>query len=147
MYLGRLLSYGAIWWVKLPQYPLQPDVSRSECMKMYISDCTHVLPALLCIRGVLFRGLLCIGTIQGSTNIYIYLVLIQKQLRYLYLLLSHHHSPTSSCDLAILNTFLSTNFGAKASEYQTSFITCTSWDLFWVTAGPRTIIDGKLQTA
>ena len=46
----------------------------------------------------------------------------------------------------ILNNFLSTNFGAKASEYQTSFITCISWDLFWVTAGPRTIIDGKLQS-
>ena len=35
-----------------------------------ISDCTHFMPAL---------------------------VLIQKQLRYLYLLLSHHHSATSSC--------------------------------------------------
>ena len=51
------------------------------------------------------------------------------------------------------NTFLSTNFGAKASEHQTSFITSTSWDFFsdssWVpqmTAGlRRTIIDGKLQ--
>ena len=35
-----------------------------------------------------------------------------------------------SCGIAILNTFLSTNFGAKASEHQTSFITYTSWDLW-----------------
>ena len=46
--------------------------------------------------------LLNIGTVQGSTDIY--LVLVQTQLRYLYVLLSHHHSPTSSCDLAIMIT-------------------------------------------
>ena len=51
-----------------------------------------------------FRSLLCIGTVQGNTDICLFLV--QIQLRYLYLLLSHHHSPTISCDLAILNTFL-----------------------------------------
>ena len=72
--------------------------------------------------------LLSIGTGQGSTDIC--LLLAQVQLRYLYLLLSHHHSPTISCGLAILNTFLSTNFGAKTSEHQTSFITYTSWDLW-----------------
>ena len=44
------------------------------------------------------------------------------------------------------NTFLSTYFGANASRHQTSFITFTSWDLFWVIAEPRwTIIYGKLQ--
>ena len=87
-----------------------------------------------------------IGTVQGSTDACICFFLVQIQLRHIYLLLPHHHSTKISCDLAILNTFLSTNFGAKRSEHQTSFIACTSWDLFWVTAGPRTIIDGKLQT-
>ena len=57
--------------------------------------------------------LLNIGTVQGSTDIYIYIqnvyiyiyiFLTQTHLRYLYLLLSHHHSPTSSCDLAIMIT-------------------------------------------
>ena len=51
--------------------------------------------------------LLSIGTVQGSTDICLFLV--QVQLRYIYLLLSHHHFPTISWhfyDLAILNTFL-----------------------------------------
>ena len=91
--------------------------------------------------------LLGIGTVQGSTDTCICLFLVQIKLRYLYLLLSNHHSPTSSCDFSNTdNTFLSTNIGAKASEHQTSFITSISWELFWVTAGPRwTIIDGKVQ--
>ena len=42
--------------------------------------------------------------------------------------------------------FSTQTIGVKTSEHQTSFIAYTSWDLFWVTAGPRTIIDGKLQT-
>ena len=47
--------------------------------------------------------LLNICTVQSSTDIHVYLFLVQTQLRYLYLLLSHHHSPTSS-DLAIMIT-------------------------------------------
>ena len=47
--------------------------------------------------------LLKIGTVQSSTDIHVYLILVQTQLRYLYLLLSHHHSPASS-DLAIMIT-------------------------------------------
>ena len=60
----------------------------------------------ICIVSIL---LLSIGTVQGSTDSCLFLV--QIQLRYIYLLLSHHQFPTSSCDLAILSTFLSTNFG------------------------------------
>ena len=71
-----------------------------------------------------FRSLLCIGTVQGSA------VCVSlpdpKTAQISLFIVIPYHSPTSSCDLAILNTFLSTNFGAKASEYQTSFITCTS---------------------
>ena len=119
----------------------------SECtLRRCISDCTHALPALLCIRDVLEPSLnyalyqtrmvilnfdawcsimkyislriwatdvycvitllLSIGTVQGSTDIYLFLV--QIQLRYIYIF--------------ILNTFLSTNFGAKASEYVPDFI-------------------------
>ena len=47
--------------------------------------------------------LLNIGTVQSSTDIHVYLFLVQTQLRYIFLLLSHHHSPTSS-DLAIMIT-------------------------------------------
>ena len=50
--------------------------------------------------------LLNIGTVQSSTAIHVYLFLAQTQLRYIYLLSSHHHSPTSS-DLAIMITPLS----------------------------------------
>ena len=57
--------------------------------------------------------LLSKGTSQGSTDIHVCLFMIQIQLRYIYLLLSHHHSPTINYDIAILNTFLSTNFGAN----------------------------------
>ena len=91
--------------------------------------------------------LLNIGTIQSSTDIHVYLFLVQTQLRYLYLLLSHNHSPTSS-DLAIMITPLSAHILEQRhlSTMQTSFITSTSFDLFWVIAGPRwTIIYGKLQ--
>ena len=119
-------------------------------LRRCISDCAHALPALLCIRDVLEPSLsyalyqtrmvilsfdawcsimknittslriwatdvycvitllLSIGTVQGSTDICLFLV--QMQLIYIF----------------ILNNFLSPNFGAKASEYQTSFITCIS---------------------
>ena len=48
--------------------------------------------------------LLNIGTVQGSTDIY--LLLVQTQLRYIYFVLSYHHSPTNTCsrDLAIIIT-------------------------------------------
>ena len=87
--------------------------------------------------------LLKIGTVQSSTDIHVYLFLAQTQLRYIYLLLSHHHSPTSS-DLAI------TPFSSHTLEQMhlstRLHSTSTSWDLFWVIAGPRwTIIYGKLQ--
>ena len=98
-----------------------------------ISDCAHVLPTgtpfhqrcleafayALYQTGVREDGnlklwwvvqhdevttlLLNIGTVQSSTDIHVYLFLVQTQLRYIYLLLSHHHSPTSS-DLAIMIT-------------------------------------------
>ena len=48
--------------------------------------------------------LLNIGTVQSSTDIHVYLFLVQTQLRYIFVLLSHHHSPTSS-DLAIITPF------------------------------------------
>ena len=98
-----------------------------------ISDCAHVLPTVTpfhwrCLEafsyalyqtGVREDGnpklwcvvqhdevttlLLNIGTLQSSTDIHVYLFLVQTQLRYIYLLLSHHHSPTSS-DFAIMTT-------------------------------------------
>ena len=97
-----------------------------------ISDCAHVLPTgtafhqrcleafayALYQTGVREDGnlklwwvvqhdevttlLLNIGTVQSSTDIHAYLFLVQTQLRYIYLLLSHHHSPSS--DLAIMIT-------------------------------------------
>ena len=123
----------------------------SECtLRRCISDCAHALPALLCIRDVLVPSLsyalyqtrmvilnfdawcsimknittslriwatdvycvitllLSIGTVQGSTD------------------MSLHGPNAAHIYIFILNNFLSTNFGAKASEYQTSFITCIS---------------------
>ena len=64
------------------------------------------------LASEMFRSLLCMGTVQGSTDICLFL--IQMQLRYLYLLLSHHQSPTINSDLAVLNT----NIGTQASEHQ-----------------------------
>ena len=103
----------------------------SECMKMYQRLCTYlahrysfsseILKAFsntLYQTGVREDGnltlwcvvqhnevitLLNIGTVQSSTDIHVYLFLVQTQLRYLYLLLSHHHSPTRS-GLAIMIT-------------------------------------------
>ena len=125
----------------------------SECtLRRCISDCAHALPALLCIRDVLEPSLsyalyqtrmvilnfdawcsirknittslriwatdvycvitllLRIGTVQGSTDI----------------IMSLPGPNAAHIYIFILNNFLSTNFGAKASEYQTSFITCIS---------------------
>ena len=125
----------------------------SECtLRRCISDCAHALPALLCIRDVLEPSLsyalyqtrmvilnfdawcsimknittslriwatdvycvitllLSIGTVQGSTDI------------------MSLPGPNAAFNIYIfiLTNFLSTNFGAKASGYQTSFITCIS---------------------
>ena len=118
----------------------------SECtLRRCMSDCAHALPALLCIRDVLEPSLsytlyqtkmvilnfdawcsimknislriwatdvycvitllLSIVPVQGNTDICLFLVQMQLNI-YIF----------------ILNTFLSTNFGAKASEYQTSFV-------------------------
>ena len=121
-----------------------PTSFTTRCLKEWMYEDASVTAHMSCphsFASEVFRDLLCIGTIQGSTDMYV--SSWSKHSSDISIYCYCHHSPTSSCDLAILNTFLSTNFAAKASEYQTSFI---SWDLFWVTAGPRTIIDGKLQT-
>ena len=113
-----------------------PVMSHCVNVWRCISDCAHVLPTgtpfhqrcleafsyalyqtgvsedgnlkLWCVvqHDEVITLLLNIGTVQSSTDIHVYLFLVQTQLRYLYLLLSHHHSPTSS-DLAIMITPLS----------------------------------------
>ena len=147
MYLGRLLSYAAIWWVKLSQTSLitrwccnewmYEDVSvtaRKSCpyscssamirslllimplarlvwKRMVISNfdvwCSMMKNTSPCIWAkdayCVIPLLLRIGTVQGSTDICLLLVQIQRI--YIYLLLSHHHS--SSCDLVLLITPLS----------------------------------------
>ena len=109
--------YGAIWLVKLLGTSLMEQFDESNfptSLTWWLCTCLAHTP----LHQRCFRSLLCIGTVQGNTDICIFLV--QIQLRYLYLLLSHHHSPTiiCSCDLAILNTFLRTNIATKASEHQ-----------------------------
>ena len=90
-----------------------------------------------CVIPLLLR----IGTAQGSTDICLSLVQIQRI--YIYLLLSHHHS--GSCDLVLLITLFSSQT-LEQRHLSTSFILSISWDLLWVTAGPRwTTNDGKLQ--
>ena len=131
-------------WSNLKGHKTSPTSLITRCcLNEWMYEDVSVTVHMSCphsFASEMLRSLLYIDTVQGSTDICLFLV--QIQFIYLYLLSSHHHSPTISCDLAILNTFLSTNFGTKTSEHQSSFITYTSWDLFWVTAGPRTIIDG-----
>ena len=139
IYIGTLLSFGAIWWVKLSQQPWWPSgVTQSECMKMVLPTgtpfhqrCLGAFSYALYQTGVKEDGnlkLWCmvqhdeehITTYMGygyvlfhnpaleyrhSTGQYWYISLPgQTQLRYLYLLLSNHHSLTSSGDLAIMIT-------------------------------------------
>ena len=57
MYLGRLLSYGAIWWVKLSQYPelMYEDVSVTLHMSCPYSCSSEMIRSLLLIMP--FAGL------------------------------------------------------------------------------------------
>ena len=84
----------------------------SECMKMY--QWLHTCLGLLYVSSW--------SKNSSDISIYCYPIITLQQL------------------VAILNTFLSTNFGTKAPEHQTSLITSASWDLFWVTSGPQRLL-------
>ena len=65
------------------------SIVRNTSLRIWATDTYCVIPLFLRM-----------GTVHGNTDICLFLV--QMQRRYLYLLLSHHHS--SSCDLALLIT-------------------------------------------
>ena len=63
------------------------SIMKNTSLRIWATDTYCVIPLFLRI-----------GTVQGNTDTCICLFLVQIQRRYLYLLLSHHHS--SSCDLS-----------------------------------------------
>ena len=69
MYLGRLMSYWAIWWVKLPPISL-----ITRCLKEWMYEDVSMTVHMSCphsLTSEVFRSLLWIGTIQGSTDMHV----------------------------------------------------------------------------